>query len=85
MKKLKELTKEQKKKYFIGLGIFSVVLLLALTGLTYAWFSASVTGNEDAKGTVVETGNLSYVYKNGIHTKENLQKQKRFTRKSEAF
>ena len=58
-----EKIKEHKTTILIvGIILFSV---LALTGLTYAWFSATVTGNENAKNNVVETGTLSIVYTNG--------------------
>ena len=44
-------------------GMF--LLLIMTTGLSYAYFSASVKGNENAKDMVVEAGTLSLVYTDG--------------------
>ena len=57
------------KKTKIILGISGVILfmILFITGITYAWFSANVTGNETAKGTIVQTGTLSINYTNGYN------------------
>ena len=46
-------------------GTFIALLLLLTTGLSYAWFSASISGNENAKNVVVEAGTLSLVYTDG--------------------
>ena len=43
-------------------GTFIALLLLLTTGLSYAYFSTSVSGNNDAKDVVVETGTLKLVY-----------------------
>ena len=43
-------------------GTFIALLLLLTTGLSYAYFSTSVSGNDDAKDVVVETGTLKLVY-----------------------
>ena len=48
-------------------GIF--LLLIMTTGLSYAYFSASVKGNENAKDMVVEAGTLSLVYTDGPEIK----------------
>ena len=48
-------------------GIF--LLLIMTTGLSYAYFSASVKGNENAKDMVVEAGTLSLVYTDGAEIK----------------
>ena len=50
-------------------GTFIVLLLLLTTGLSYAWFSASISGNENAKNVVVEAGTLSLVYTDGPEIK----------------
>ena len=50
-------------------GTFIALLLLLTTGLSYAWFSASISGNEDAKNVVVEAGTLSLVYIDGPEIK----------------
>ena len=46
-------------------GTFIALLLLLTTGLSYAYFSASISGNENAKNVVVEAGTLSLVYTDG--------------------
>ena len=48
-------------------GMF--LLLIMTTGLSYAYFSASVKGNENAKDLVVEAGTLSLVYTDGPEIK----------------
>ena len=48
-------------------GMF--LLLIMTTGLSYAYFSASVKGNENAKDMVVESGTLSLVYTDGPEIK----------------
>ena len=50
-------------------GTFITLLLLLTTGLSYAWFSASISGNENAKNVVVEAGTLSLVYTDGPEIK----------------
>ena len=44
-------------------GMF--LLLIMTTGLSYAYFSASVKGNENAKNVVVEAGTLKLTYTDG--------------------
>ena len=51
------------KKIIIGIALS--FLLLATIGFTYAYFSGGVTGNEEAKNQIVETGTLSLVYTDG--------------------
>lgn len=46
-------------------GIFLVFVLLLSTGLTYAWFTINVTGNETANDVRVSTGNLTILYTDG--------------------
>ena len=48
-------------------GMF--LLLIMTTGPSYAYFSASVKGNENAKDMVVEAGTLSLVYTDGPEIK----------------
>ena len=50
-------------------GTFIALLLLLTTGLSYAWFSASISGNENAKNVVVEAGTLSLIYTDGPEIK----------------
>ena len=51
------------KKILIGTAL--VLLLLLTTGLSYAYFSASVKGNDNAKDMVVEAGTLKLTYTDG--------------------
>ena len=46
-------------------GTFIALLLLLSTVLSYAYFSASISVNENAKDMVVEAGTLSLVYTDG--------------------
>ena len=50
-------------------GTFIALLLLLTTGFSYAYFSASISGNENAKNVVVEAGTLSLVYTDGPEIK----------------
>ena len=60
--KLNNLTDKQRKKlYYLVVGIIIVGLI---AGLSFAWFSATVSGNDEAKSDVVETANLSIIYTN---------------------
>ena len=58
-----------KKKSLIVLS--SILLIFFISGVTYAWFSANVIGNENGKGTVVETGTLSINYINSFNLEGN--------------
>ena len=46
-------------------GTFIALLLLLTIGLSYAYFSASISGNENAKNVVVEAGTLKLTYTDG--------------------
>ena len=46
-------------------GTFIALLLLLTTGLSYAWFSANISGNENAKNVIVEAGTLKLTYTDG--------------------
>ena len=46
-------------------GTFIALLLLLTTGLSYAYFSASISGNENAKDVVVNAGTLKLTYTDG--------------------
>ncbi len=48
-------------------GMF--LLLIMTTGLSYAYFSASISGNENAKNVVVEAGTLKLTYTDGAEIK----------------
>lgn len=43
-------------------GTLIVLLLLLTTGLSYAYFSTSVKGNDNAKNVIVEAGTLKLTY-----------------------
>ena len=49
----------------ILIGTALVLLLLLTTGLSYAYFSTAVKGNDNAKDVVVNAGTLSLVYTDG--------------------
>ena len=51
------------KKILIGTAL--VLLLLLTTGLSYAYFSTAVKGNDNAKDVVVEAGTLKLTYTDG--------------------
>lgn len=40
-------------------------LLVAIIGATFAWFSATVTGNDEASSVIVETATIGINYTNG--------------------
>ena len=63
-------------------GTFIALLLLLTTGLSYAYFSASISGNENAKNVVVEAGTLKLTYTDGPEIKvENIRPGKTITKK----
>ena len=68
MNRIKEIfsnmEKTQKIQFIVAASI-ALLLLIAGIASAFAWFSATVTGNDTAKGDVVETGTLSIVYTNG--------------------
>ena len=72
MNRIKEIfsnmEKPQKIQFIVAASI-ALLLLIAGTASAFAWFSATVTGNDTAKGDVVETGSLSIVYTNGQELK----------------
>ena len=67
------------KKILIGTAL--VLLLLLTTGLSYAYFSTAVKGNDNAKDVVVNAGTLSLVYTDGPEIKvENIRPGKTITK-----
>ena len=67
------------KKIYLGVGI--VFLLILSVSLSYAYFSASVSGNDDAKDVIVNAGTLSLVYTDGPEIKvENIRPGKTITK-----
>ena len=49
----------------IYLGVCLAFLLLMTISLSYAYFSASVSGYDNAKDVIVNTGSFLFVAKNG--------------------
>lgn len=52
-------------------GSMLVFAFLLTVGLTYAYFSVGITGNETAKDIKVQMGNLSLFYDSGEEIKVN--------------
>ena len=73
MKRLKEyykrqiekMGKKQKVTFYTASVILSILIILSIVSLSYAFFTSIITGNETASSDVVETGTLSIVYTNG--------------------
>ena len=67
------------KKIYLGVGL--AFLLLMTISLSYAYFSASVSGNDNAKDVVVNAGTLSLTYTDGPEIKvENIRPGKTITK-----
>ena len=67
------------KKIYLGVGI--VFLLILSISLSYAYFSTSVKGNDNAKDVIVTAGTLSLVYTDGPEIKvENIRPGKTITK-----
>ena len=65
----------------ILIGTALVLLLLLTTGLSYAYFSTTVKGNDNAKDVVVNAGTLALVYTDGPEIKvENIRPGKTITK-----
>ncbi|MBQ9853903.1 MAG: hypothetical protein IJO57_02590 [Bacilli bacterium] len=62
LEKFKKLSKKEKTNYIIVL-VSILLVLVTLIGITVAFFTASVGGNEKARETVVETANLALVFR----------------------
>ena len=58
---MKQITKNNKLVY----GILLLVAFIVSTSVTYAWFSQQISGNEDAKEMLVETGTLELLFQDG--------------------
>lgn len=65
---MKDKDKETNKSVLFITIISVLTLLVAIAGATFAWFSATVTGNE-ASSVIVETATLGIVYENGNEIK----------------
>jgi len=59
--KIKKILKDKKSRT----ALLTFVIILLLAGVSFAWFSATVTGNDTAKGVEVTTANLSIIYNGG--------------------
>lgn len=82
MKRVNKLTDKQRNILYYLVVVIIIVGLI--TGLSFAWFSATVSGNDEAKSDVVETANLSIVYENaqelkGINIMPGWSEEKTFT------
>ena len=55
---MKNIIKNKKILFGMILGIIFIIS----TSVTYAWFSLQVSGNEEARNIVVETGSLELTY-----------------------
>ena len=64
-RQISKMGKKQKITFYTASVILALLVVLCIGGLTYSWFSVIVSGNDTAKGDVVETGTLSIVYTNG--------------------
>ncbi len=55
-----------KKKYIIMLSIILFLLIASIsTGVSFAFFSASVIGNDAVSNNVITTGNMEITYNDG--------------------
>ena len=69
----------ENKKIYLGVGL--AFLLLMTISLSYAYFSTSVKGNDNAKDVIVNAGTLSLVYTDGPEIKvENIRPGKTITK-----
>jgi len=55
---MKNIIKNKKILFGMILGIIFIIS----TSVTYAWFSLQVSGNEEARNIIVETGSLELTY-----------------------
>ena len=69
-RQIEKMGKKQKVTFYTAAVVLALLVLLNIGGLAYAFFTATVIGNDTAKGDVVETGSLSIVYTNGQELKE---------------
>lgn len=61
---------ENNKGQTIFLSVVGIAtLLVAIIGATFAWFSATVSGNDTASSVVVETATIGITYTNGNEIK----------------
>ena len=58
---------DKKTRIILGTTGLLLFLIIFIIGVTYAWFSVNVTGNEVAKGMNVQTGHLSINYSEGYN------------------
>ena len=53
--------KDKKTLILVGVG---ALIVLAVTGVTYAWLQASISGNKNASSVVVKSGKSTKTNKN---------------------
>ena len=58
---MKEILRNKKILYIMIIGIIFIISI----SVTYAWFSQQISGNEDAKEMIVETGTLELLFQDG--------------------
>lgn len=81
---------ENNKRQTIFLSVVGIAtLLVAIIGATFAWFSATVTGNNTASSVIVETATMGITYTNGQEIKllnavPGANQQKTFTVSSDS-
>ena len=64
-RQIEKMGKKQKITFYTATVILSILIILSIVSLSYAFFTSIITGNETASSDVVETGTLSIVYTNG--------------------
>ena len=61
---------EGNKGQTVFLSVIGIAtLLVAIVGATFAWFSATITGNDTASSVIVNTATLGITYENGTELK----------------
>ena len=68
-RQIEKMGKKQKITFYTASVILSILIILSIVSLSYAFFTSIITGNETASSDVVETGSLSIVYTNGQELK----------------
>ena len=71
MDKVKKLLNKLKTHKKETIAVLTLVVIIAIAGVSYAWFSATVSGNDTAKGVTVTTANLSITYNGGPEYNED--------------
>jgi len=67
---MKEKLEKLKNNKNLIISVLTFLIVLILAGVSYAWFSANVIGNDTAKTTVVEAADLELTYIDGPEINE---------------